>query len=39
MKVFVRGDKAVNYGRVVELMALLQQNGVDKVGIVTETPE
>ncbi|MGE4595262.1 MAG: protein TolR [Gammaproteobacteria bacterium] len=39
MKVFVRGDKDVAYGSVVQLMALLQQNGVDKVGIVTETPE
>ncbi|MCS5592094.1 MAG: protein TolR [Gammaproteobacteria bacterium] len=39
MKVFVRGDKDVDYGSVVQLMALLQQNGVDKVGIVTETPE
>ena len=39
MKVFVRGDKDVNYGSVVQLMALLQQNGVDKVGIITETPE
>ena len=39
MKVFVRGDKDVNYGSVVQLMALLQQSGVDKVGIVTETPE
>ena len=39
MKVFLRADKEVNYGRVVQLMALLQQNGVDKVGIVTETPE
>ena len=38
MKVFVRGDKSVDYGSVVELMALLQQNGVDKVGIVTENP-
>jgi biopolymer transport protein TolR len=39
MKVFVRGDKDVDYGSVVQLMALLQQSGVDKVGIVTETPE
>ncbi len=38
MKVFVRGDKNIDYGRVVELMALLQQNGVDKVGLVTENP-
>ena len=39
MKVFVRGDKDVDYGSVVQLMALMQQSGVDKVGIVTETPE
>ena len=38
MKVFVRGDKNIDYGRVVELMALLQQTGVDKVGLVTENP-
>jgi len=38
MKVFVRGDKNIDYGRVVELMALLQQNGVDKGGLVTENP-
>jgi len=39
MKVFLRADKEVNYGRVVQLMALLQQSGVDKIGVVTETPE
>ena len=37
--VFVKGDRAVRYGRVVELMALLQSAGVDGVGLVTETPE
>ena len=37
--VFVKGDTSVPYGRVVELMALLQSAGVDGVGLVTESPE
>lgn len=34
--VLVRGDKDVNYGKVVEAMVLLQRGGVDKVGLMTE---
>ena len=34
----VRGDTAANYGYVVEAMVLLQQAGVQSVGLVTETP-
>ncbi len=34
--VLVRGDQAVPYGRVVELMVRLQQSGVTNVGLVTE---
>jgi len=37
MKVFVRGDANVAYGSVVSLMSFLQKQGVDKVGIVTES--
>lgn len=37
MKVFVRGDESAAYGSVVSLMAFLQKNGVDKIGIVTES--
>lgn len=37
--VFVKGDSSVPYGRVVELMALLQGAGVNGVGLVTESPE
>ncbi|MBE8189470.1 MAG: protein TolR [Candidatus Thioglobus sp.] len=37
MKVFVRGDKQVAYGVVIELMAFLQKNGVGKIGIITES--
>ncbi len=39
MNVFVRGDRQVDYGSVVSLMSILQKNGVDKVGIVTESPD
>ncbi len=34
--VLVRGDKAVDYGRVTEAMVLLQSAGVEKVGLMTE---
>ncbi len=34
--VLVRGDKSVDYQRVVELMAVLQQSGAPSVGLVTE---
>jgi len=35
--VLVRGDSSVNYGKVVQAMVLLQQGGVVKVGLMTET--
>jgi len=34
--VFVKGDRAVAYGRVVEAMVLLQRAGASKVGFLTE---
>ena len=37
--VLVRGDKAVDYGRVTEAMVLLQAAGVDKVGLMTESQD
>lgn len=33
--VLVRGDKNVNYGKVMEAMALLQQAGAKSVGLIT----
>jgi biopolymer transport protein TolR len=39
MPVYVKGDRYVAYGRVVEVMALIQQSGVDSVGLMTESPE
>jgi len=34
--VLVRGDAKVAYGKVVELMSLLQEAGVEKVGLLTK---
>lgn len=36
--VLVRGDRSVDYGKVVELMALLQEAGAPRLGLVTEPP-
>jgi biopolymer transport protein TolR len=37
--IMVRGDRNVDYGRVVDAMVLLQGAGAPSVGLVTETPE
>lgn len=34
--VLVKGDKNANYGKVMEAMALLQQAGATKVGMITQ---
>jgi biopolymer transport protein TolR len=34
--VLVRGDKNVNYGKIVEAMVLLQQAGAKSVGLITQ---
>jgi biopolymer transport protein TolR len=34
--VLVNGDQAVNYGRVVQAMVILQQAGAHKVGFQTD---
>lgn len=33
---YVRGDKAIDYGRVVQAMVILQDVGVEKVGLITD---
>jgi biopolymer transport protein TolR len=37
--IMVRGDRNVDYGRVVEAMVLIQAAGAPNVGLITETPE
>ena len=37
--VFLKGDRDVPYGRVIEVLDLLHRGGIVKVGMVTERPE
>lgn len=37
-QVLVRGDKNVNYGKVMTAMSLLQRAGVPSIGLITEPP-
>jgi biopolymer transport protein TolR len=38
-EVLVEGDRGVDYGRVVEVMTVLQSAGADGVGLITEPPD
>ncbi|MEE9911882.1 MAG: protein TolR [Deltaproteobacteria bacterium] len=38
-EVFLRADKNVPYGFVVEVMSEIRRAGVDKLGMITEPPE
>jgi biopolymer transport protein TolR len=38
LPVYVRGDKLAQYGAVMQVMAHLQQAGIEKIGLVTESP-
>src|ERR1700759_3508760 len=38
-RIFVRGDKAVDYGRVMEVMGLLSAAGFTHIGLVTDVPK
>jgi len=38
-QVYIRGDKAVAYGKIVTLMAALKNAGIAKVGLMTENFE
>jgi biopolymer transport protein TolR len=35
-RIFVRGDKAVDYGKVMEVMGLLNAAGFTRIGLVTD---
>lgn len=36
LKIYIKGDKKLNYGRVMELMNLINQSGFKKVALVTK---
>jgi len=38
-EIFMRADKNVPYGFVVEVMSAVRKAGVDKLGMITESPE
>ena len=38
-RIFVRGDRRVDYGRVMEVMGLLNQAGFTHIGLVTDVPK
>ena len=35
-RIFVRGDKTVDYGKVMEVMGLLNSAGFTRIGLVTD---
>ena len=35
-RIYVRGDKAINYGRVLEVMGMLSGSGFTKVALISE---
>lgn len=37
--VFLKADRQVPYGVVVQVMAILKAQGVDKLGMITESPD
>lgn len=37
--IYVRGDKGINYGRVMEVMGLIAQAGYSKVSLIAELPQ
>lgn len=38
MRIYVRGDKTINYGRVMEVMGAISAAGFKKVALITELP-
>ncbi|MBU0724815.1 MAG: protein TolR [Alphaproteobacteria bacterium] len=38
-RIYVRGDQAINYGRVMEVMGLISQGGYSKVALIAEMPQ
>ena len=38
VQIFVRGDKTIEYGRVMQVMGILNMAGFNKVALITEMP-
>jgi biopolymer transport protein TolR len=37
-RIYVRGDKAISYGRVMEVMGAISAGGFKKVALISEIP-
>ena len=37
-RIYIRGDRAINYGRVMEVMGLLNSAGFTRVALISEVP-
>lgn len=38
LRIFVRGDRAIDYGRVMQIMGMISQAGFSKVALIAEAP-
>lgn len=38
-RIFVRGDKAISYGQIMEVLGALNEAGFSKVALISETPK
>jgi biopolymer transport protein TolR len=38
-KIYIKGDTALDYGRVMDVMAALHQGGITQIGLVSAQPE
>ncbi|NQV54902.1 MAG: protein TolR [Rhodospirillales bacterium] len=39
IRIFVRGDQTINYGRVIQVMGTINQAGFNKVALITQSPK
>ncbi|MGE0254964.1 MAG: protein TolR [Alphaproteobacteria bacterium] len=38
LRVFVRGDRSISYGRIMEVMGMVSESGFTKVALIAEVP-
>ncbi|MSO81132.1 MAG: protein TolR [Alphaproteobacteria bacterium] len=38
LRVFVRGDRTISYGRIMEVMGMVSESGFTKVALIAEVP-
>ena len=39
VRIFVRGDRSISYGKVMEVMGVLTKSGFTRVALITEKPQ